>query len=61
MEKKTYQNLRKIQLYQIVFNSQLGTEYKNIDNWITINHDIYATRHSNQTIINKDNVDLTCR
>ena len=39
-----------------VFNSQLRTEYKNIDNWITINHDIYATRHSNQTIINKDNV-----
>jgi alcohol dehydrogenase (cytochrome c) len=39
-----------------VFNSQLGTEYKNIDNWITINHDIYGTRHSNQTIINKDNV-----
>src|SRR6476646_6432036 len=39
-----------------VFNSQLGTEYKNIDNWITINHDIYGTRDSNQTIIYKDNV-----
>ena len=39
-----------------VFNSELGTESINNNNWITINHDIYGTRSSNQTIINKDNV-----
>jgi outer membrane protein assembly factor BamB len=34
----------------------LGTEPENKDNWITPNHDIYRTRHSNQTTIEKDNV-----
>ena len=29
---------------------------KNTNNWITVNHDIYGTRHSNQTLINKENV-----
>jgi alcohol dehydrogenase (cytochrome c) len=38
------------------FNSDLGTESKNTNNWITVNHDIYGTRDSNQTIINKENV-----
>jgi glucose dehydrogenase len=38
------------------FSSELGTEPKSNNNWITINHDIYGTRSSNQTIINKDNV-----
>src|SRR5919202_5597536 len=38
------------------FSSNLGTESKNNNNWITVNHDIYGTRSSNQTIINKDNV-----
>ena len=38
------------------FNSDVGTEAKNINNWITVNHDIYGTRNSNQTVINKDNV-----
>lgn len=38
------------------FNSNLGTEAKNRDNWITVNHDIYGTRKSNQTTINAENV-----
>jgi alcohol dehydrogenase (cytochrome c) len=38
------------------FNSDLGTESKNTNNWITVNHDIYGTRDSSQTIINKENV-----
>src|ERR687888_67527 len=38
------------------FSSELGTESKNNNNWITVNHDIYGTRSSNQTIIKKDNV-----
>lgn len=38
------------------FNTELGTESKNNNNWITINRDIYGTRYSNQTIINKENV-----
>jgi alcohol dehydrogenase (cytochrome c) len=38
------------------FNSDLGTEAKNRDNWITVNHDIYGTRNSNQTTINAENV-----
>jgi outer membrane protein assembly factor BamB len=39
-----------------VLNSELGIEPTNNNNWITVNHDIYGTRSSNQTIINKDNV-----
>jgi alcohol dehydrogenase (cytochrome c) len=39
------------------FNSGHGTDdSKNKNNWITINHDIYGTRYSNQTVINKENV-----
>jgi len=38
-------------------NTDLGTEAKNTNNWITVNHDIYGTRSSNQMIINKDNKD----
>src|SRR6266480_1054461 len=37
--------------------TDLGTETKNKNNWVSVNHDIYGTRSSNQTIINKDNVD----
>jgi alcohol dehydrogenase (cytochrome c) len=37
--------------------TDLGTEAKNNNNWIFLNHDIYGTRSSNQTIIRKDNVD----
>jgi alcohol dehydrogenase (cytochrome c) len=37
-------------------DSDLDIDAKNTNNWITVNHDIYGTRHSNQTIINKDNV-----
>jgi glucose dehydrogenase len=36
--------------------TDVGTEAKNKNNWIFLNHDIYGTRSSNQTIINKDNV-----
>jgi len=36
--------------------TDLGTEAKNKNNWIFLNHNIYGTRSSNQTIINKDNV-----
>lgn len=36
--------------------SDLGTESENNNNWITINHDIYGSRNSNQTAIRKDNV-----
>jgi glucose dehydrogenase len=38
------------------FTSELGTESKNNNNWITVNHDMYGTRSSNQTVIKKDNV-----
>jgi glucose dehydrogenase len=37
-------------------SSDTGTEPKNMDNWITVNHDIYGSRESNQTSIKKDNV-----
>lgn len=36
--------------------TDLGTEQKNVNNWITANHDILGTRYSNQTTIGKDNV-----
>jgi alcohol dehydrogenase (cytochrome c) len=35
----------------------VGMEVRNNNNWISINHDLYGTRSSNQTIIGKDNVD----
>jgi plastocyanin len=37
-------------------SSDTGLETKNIDNWITANHDIYGTRSSNQTTLSKNNV-----
>jgi alcohol dehydrogenase (cytochrome c) len=40
------------------FNSELGTESKNNNNWITVNHDIYGSRSSNQTVIKKDNINI---
>jgi glucose dehydrogenase len=36
--------------------SDTGLESKHADDWITTNHDIYYTRSSNQTTINKENV-----
>ncbi|MFZ0328413.1 MAG: hypothetical protein WBP64_03025 [Nitrososphaeraceae archaeon] len=36
--------------------SDLGTEARDLNNWITVNHDIYGTRDSPQTIINRNNV-----
>lgn len=38
--------------------SESGIEDYNRNNWITVNHDVYGTRASNQTIINKENVDM---
>jgi glucose dehydrogenase len=37
-------------------DSDLSTEARNLNNWITVNHDIYGTRNSPQTIINRNNV-----
>lgn len=34
-----------------------NTRISNGDNWLTVNHDLHGTRSTNQTIINKDNVD----
>src|SRR5215831_14938818 len=44
--------------YQAVADSEsdTGLEVRNLNNWITINHDIHSTRFSNQTTISKDNV-----
>ncbi len=36
--------------------SDLGVEKANKNNWVTANHDIYGTRHSMQTTIDKNNV-----
>lgn len=36
--------------------TDLGTEPQNRNNWITVNHDVFGTRSSNQTTIEKDNV-----
>lgn len=33
-----------------------GTEATNLNNWLFLNHDIFGTRDSNQSIINKQNV-----
>ena len=55
-------------MQQELFNSQniklpsstqtdIGVEEKNKNNWIMVNHDIYGTRNSNQTIIGKHNLD----
>jgi alcohol dehydrogenase (cytochrome c) len=38
------------------FNSHVTGETKNVNDWVTVNHDIYGTRSSNQSIINKENV-----
>src|SRR5919109_3303239 len=43
-------------LSQKSFNSDFAVETKNVNNWVTVNHDVYGTRSSNQTIINKENV-----
>lgn len=36
--------------------SVLGTESRNVNNWITVNHDVYGTRSTLQKIINASNV-----
>lgn len=42
--------------HSVPVNSDTGIEHKNDNNWIQVNHDIYGTRNSNQTVITKDNV-----
>ena len=37
--------------------TEIGVEQKNENNWIMVNHDMYGTRSSNQTIIGKHNLD----
>jgi outer membrane protein assembly factor BamB len=37
--------------------STVGTEPQNKNNWIMVNHDLYGTRNSNQTIIGRNNID----
>jgi plastocyanin len=37
-------------------STDYGTEPEHKNDWITVNHDIFGTRSSNQTIIGKDNV-----
>ncbi len=39
------------------FGIEKETSNSNNNNWMFLNHDIYGTRNSNQTIIGKDNVD----
>ena len=40
----------------VQIESALGTESRNVNNWITVNHDVYGTRSSPQTVINASNV-----
>ena len=41
----------------VLVESDTGTEQKDENNWIQVNHDVYGTRNSNQTVITKNNVD----
>lgn len=38
-------------------NITLGTEKTNNNNWLSVNHDVFGTRSSNQTAIGKNNLD----
>ena len=49
-------NSQKIKLTSAI-QTDIGVEEKNKNNWIMVNHDIYGTRNSNQTIIGKHNLD----
>src|ERR687895_574021 len=40
-----------------MLTSSASVETRNKNDWAFVNHDIYGTRNSNQTIIGKDNVD----
>jgi hypothetical protein len=40
-----------------VLTSSAVVKTRNKNNWDFVNHDIYGTRNSNQTIIGKENVD----
>jgi alcohol dehydrogenase (cytochrome c) len=37
--------------------TNLGTEGENKDNWITANHDVFGSRSSSQTVIDRENID----
>lgn len=39
------------------FISDSAIEANNRNNWVTVNHDVYGTRASNQTTISKENID----
>ena len=41
----------------LILSSIAIEKEKNKNDWTSVNHDIYGTRNSNQTIIGKDNVD----
>ena len=49
-------NSQKIKLTSAT-QTEIGVEQKNENNWIMVNHDMYGTRSSNQTIIGKHNLD----
>jgi alcohol dehydrogenase (cytochrome c) len=49
-------NSQKIKLTSAT-QTEIGVEQKNENNWIMVNHDMYGTRNSNQTIIGKHNLD----
>ena len=40
----------------VLVESDTGVEQKDENNWIQVNHDIYGTRISYQTVITKNNV-----
>ena len=58
-EDNTQQELFNSQNIKLPSSAQtdIGVEEKNKNNWIMVNHDIYGTRSSNQTIIGKHNLD----
>jgi alcohol dehydrogenase (cytochrome c) len=58
-EDNTQQELFNSQNVKLPSSAQtdIGVEEKNKNNWIMVNHDIYGTRSSNQTIIGKHNLD----
>jgi alcohol dehydrogenase (cytochrome c) len=49
----THKTLKLLPKY---LTTDYGTEPEHKNDWITVNHDIFGTRSSNQTIIGKDNV-----
>lgn len=48
--------LTTIKLLPRSVKTELGTEPEHKNDWITVNHDIFGTRYTNQTVIGKENV-----